>query len=142
MILKCACVYFSFFWMGERPMVLQTWCQLQQQNTNGTPFESFFFNTLLPNYTFSRHIVLFIQGEELLAFRSPSHAVAKTFLQLAGEFDFEKTFNEGTLLYSPAAYVLFMTFLITMPVLFTNLLVSVQITVDCKCEVSLRPVKQ
>ena len=60
----------------------------------------------------------------LSAFRSPSHAVAKTLLQLVGEFDFEATFNQGALLYTPTAYILFITFLITMPLLFTNLLVS------------------
>ena len=60
----------------------------------------------------------------LTAFMSPGHAVAKTLLQLVGEFDFEATFNQGALLYNPTAYILFITFLITMPVLFTNLLVS------------------
>ena len=60
----------------------------------------------------------------LSAFKSPGHAVAKTLLQLVGEFDFEATFNQGALLYNPTAYILFITFLITMPVLFTNLLVS------------------
>ena len=60
----------------------------------------------------------------LVAFRSPGHAVAKTLLQLVGEFDFEATFNQGVLLYSPTTYILFITFLITMPVLFSNLLVS------------------
>ena len=60
----------------------------------------------------------------LTAFRSPGHAVAKTLLQLVGEFDYEATFNQGALLYSPATYILFIAFLITMPLLFTNLLVS------------------
>ena len=60
----------------------------------------------------------------LVAFRSPGLAIARTFIQLVGEFDFEDTFKEGTLLYSPAAYILFFTFLITMPILFTNFLVS------------------
>ena len=50
--------------------------------------------------------------------------MAKTLLQLVGEFDFEATFNQGALLYTPTAYILFITFLITMPLLFTNLLVS------------------
>ena len=58
------------------------------------------------------------------AFRSPAYALAKTVLQLVGEFDFEATFSQEELLYSPTAYVLFFTSVITMPVLFTNLLVS------------------
>ena len=71
--------------------------------------------------------ILFIGSQSaggLVAFRSPGHAIAKTLLQLVGEFDFEATFNQGVLLYSPTTYILFITFLITMPVLFTNLLVS------------------
>ena len=65
------------------------------------------------------------EAESLPAFRSPSHAIAKTLLQLAGEFDFEDTFNKGNaLIYAPTTYILFITFLITMPILFINLLVS------------------
>ena len=60
----------------------------------------------------------------LVAFRSPGHAIVKTVVQLVGEFDFEDTFREGTLLYGPAAYILFFTFLMTMPILFINFLVS------------------
>ena len=70
------------------------------------------------------HLPLSQEVGSLPAFRSPGHAVAKTLLQLVGEFDFEATFNQGTLLYTPTTYILFITFLITSPVLFTNLLVS------------------
>ena len=74
------------------------------------------------------HIVICLQEVgNLTAFRSPYHAVAKTLLQLAGEFDFEATFNEGTLLYTQTTYILFIIFLITMPILFTNLLVSTSV---------------
>ena len=77
-------------------------------------------------------ILLCLQKEESLpAFKSSSHAIAKTLLQLAGEFDFEDTFNRGDLLYGPTAYILFITFLITMPILFINLLVSCCCTVVC-----------
>ena len=73
-----------------------------------------------------------LQKEESLpAFKSPGHAIAKTLLQLAGEFDFEATFNQGDLLYSPTTYILFITFLITMPILFINRLVS------CCCMLSV-----
>ena len=41
------------------------------------------------------------------AFPSPAYALAKTVLQLVGEFDFEATFSQEELLYSPTAYVLF-----------------------------------
>ena len=73
------------------------------------------------------------KDESLPAFQSPHHAVAKTLLQLAGEFDFEDTFNWGDLLYTPTTYILFITFLITMPILFINLLVS------CCCMFSTFP---
>ena len=72
-------------------------------------------------YMLSSHLQ---EAESLPAFRSPSHAITKTLLQLAGEFDFEATFNEGALIYTPTTYILFITFLITMPILFINLLVS------------------
>ena len=70
-------------------------------------------------------LIFFLQEVgHLSAFRSPTHALAKTLLQLVGEFDFEATFNQGALLYTPTTYILFIAFLITMPLLFTNLLVS------------------
>jgi len=59
----------------------------------------------------------------LFAFSSPYHAVAKTIMQTAGELDYETIFNEADLLYSPMAYILFITFVIIMPILFSNLLV-------------------
>ena len=70
-------------------------------------------------------LIFFLQEVgHLSAFRSPTHALAKTLLQLVGEFDFEATFNQGALLYTPTTYILFIAFLITMPLPFTNLLVS------------------
>ena len=91
--------------------------------------------TLVQVYTFDEHCVsrqvntyvynFFVQEVgHLSAFRSPGHAIAKTLLQLVGEFGFEDIFNQGALLYNPTAYILFIAFLITMPLLFTNLLVS------------------
>ena len=86
------------------------------------------FNHLICATVSVVHIVICLQEVgNLTAFRSPYHAVAKTLLQLAGEFDFEATFNEGTLLYTQTTYILFIIFLITMPILFTNLLVSTSV---------------
>ena len=45
-------------------------------------------------------------------------------MQTAGELDFETIFNGGDLLYSPSAYLLFIAFVVIMPILFSNLLVS------------------
>lgn len=45
-------------------------------------------------------------------------------MQTAGELDFEALFNEGDLLYSPMAYILFISFVVIMPILFNNMLVS------------------
>lgn len=61
---------------------------------------------------------------QLAAFISPAHAIAKTMVQIVGEIDFELIFNEGDLLYNPMTYILFIIFLIIVPVLFVNLLVS------------------
>ena len=60
----------------------------------------------------------------LAAFRAPANAIAKTMFQLAGEIDYETLFNEGDLLYNPTTHILFITFLVVMPLLFANLLVS------------------
>ena len=59
----------------------------------------------------------------LTAFFNPSRAIAKTVMQTVGELDFETIFNDGDLLFSPSAYLLFFTFVVVMPVLFSNLLV-------------------
>ena len=60
----------------------------------------------------------------LVSFISPAHAIAKTMVQIVGGIDFENIFNGGDLLYNPVTYILFIIFLIAMPVLFINLLVS------------------
>ena len=60
----------------------------------------------------------------LSAFRSVDHAIVTTLLQLAGMLDFKDTFNKGDLLYTPIVYILFIAFLITTPVLITNIVVS------------------
>ena len=73
-------------------------------------------------------MVVSLQGrsDTLTAFLNPSRAVAKTVMQTVGELDFETIFNDGNLLYSPSAYLLFFTFVVVMPVLFSNLLVCSQ----------------
>ena len=70
--------------------------------------------------------VLSSQGDvgPLTAFWNPARAIAKTVMQTVGELDFETIFNDGNLLYSPTAYLLFFTFVVIMPVLFSNLLVG------------------
>ena len=68
-----------------------------------------------------------MQGDDspgtLTSFISPPRALIKTVMQTAGELDFETIFNEANLLYSPCAYLLFITFVVVMPILFSNLLV-------------------
>lgn len=60
----------------------------------------------------------------LEAFSTPAHSIAKTIMQTTGELDFEILFNDADLLYSPMAYILFITFVVLVPILFSNLLVS------------------
>ena len=66
------------------------------------------------------YLIYLQKSGSLTAFTSPTQAIAKTFFLLAGEFDFEAIFNEGTLLYSPTTYILFIIFLMTVPVLFSS----------------------
>ena len=54
----------------------------------------------------------------------PGRALAKVLAQVVGGFDYEGIFNQGALLYTPTTYILFITFVVTMPVLFNNFLVS------------------
>ena len=61
----------------------------------------------------------------LTAFSTPSHSFAKTIMQTAGELDYGTIFDEASLLYSPMAYILFIMFVVLMPILFSNLLVRV-----------------
>ena len=51
-------------------------------------------------------------------------------MQTAGELDFETLFNEADLVYAPMAYLLFITFVVIMPILFSNLLVSPECGAD------------
>ena len=61
---------------------------------------------------------------ELTAFVSPPRALVNAIIQTTGELDFGDIFNSGNLLYSPAAYLLFLTFVVILPIIFNNLLVS------------------
>ena len=44
-------------------------------------------------------------------------------MQTAGELDYSTIFDEAALLYTPMAYILFILFVVLMPILFSNLLV-------------------
>ena len=44
-------------------------------------------------------------------------------MQTTGELDYGDLFLEGGLLYTPMAYILFIVFIVLMPVLFNNFLV-------------------
>ena len=52
-------------------------------------------------------------------------------MQTAGELDYGNLFEEAALLYTPMAIILFVTFVVLMPVLFSNLLVSSYSLVHC-----------
>ena len=49
----------------------------------------------------------------------------KVLVQTAGELDFETIFNHSPLLYPVLSYILFVLFIIAMPILFNNFLVRV-----------------
>ena len=61
------------------------------------------------------------------AFFTPARSLIKTTTLTAGGADFEAIFNVGTLLYQPVAYILFVVFLVVMPVLFRTMLVSIHL---------------
>ena len=75
--------------------------------------------------TFSFLLTLFLQTSgSIRAFSSPANAIVKVLFQTAGEVEFETLFNDGDLLYSTMAYILFIVFVILMPLLFQAMLVS------------------
>lgn len=73
-------------------------------------------------------VTFFFQDENesgiIEAFSTPAHSIAKVIVQATGELDYGTLFLEGGLLYSPMAYILFIVFIVLMPILFNNLLVS------------------
>ena len=69
------------------------------------------------------HLKKHFQVGLLMAFSTPTESFAKTIMQTAGELDYGTIFEEDALLYTPMAYILFILFVILMPVLFNNLLV-------------------
>lgn len=54
-------------------------------------------------------------------FASPAAAIWNVFVQTSGDIN---TLNDSELLYSESTYFLFAVFLIAMPILFNNFLVS------------------
>ena len=61
----------------------------------------------------------------LTAFSTPTHSFAKVIMQTAGELDYSTIFDEASLLYTPMAFILFFSFVVLMPILFSNLLVRI-----------------
>ena len=85
------------------------------------------------NYTScscSKIIISFFSQEEnnsstvITSFATAYIAPVKVLVQTAGELDFETIFNHSPLLYPVLSYILFVLFIIAMPVLFNNFLVS------------------
>jgi transient receptor potential cation channel subfamily A protein 1 len=76
--------------------------------------------------------MLFIRGGDadagvLTAFSTFPFSLSKVVMQTAGELDYGNLFEEASLLYTPMAIILFVTFVVLMPVLFSNLLVGLAV---------------
>ena len=61
----------------------------------------------------------------ITSFATAYIAPVKVLVQTAGELDFETIFNHSPLLYPVLSYILFVLFIIAMPILFNNFLVRV-----------------
>ena len=59
------------------------------------------------------------------AFEMFPESCVKTVVMTTGEFEFEEIFFSSTIPYPYTTYALWIVFIIVMPVLFNNLLVSV-----------------
>ncbi len=69
-----------------------------------------------------------LQDNFLYPFRSPASALFKTITMTTGELDFDSLFNQGgededEVTYNAVAVILWIIFIVLMPVLLTNLLV-------------------
>ena len=56
-------------------------------------------------------------------FRNPGRSLVKTMVMTTGEFEFDTIFFADTLDFAVVSYILWIIFIILMPVLLTNLLV-------------------
>ena len=69
-------------------------------------------------------IVQYQVGNDVLTvFSTPAESFAKTIMQTTGVLDYDSIFKEAPLLYTPMAYILFILFVVLMPILFSTLLV-------------------
>jgi len=57
-------------------------------------------------------------------FRNPGRSMLKTMVMTTGEFEFDTIFFATGLDFAEVSYILWIVFVILMPVLLTNLLVS------------------
>ena len=76
------------------------------------------------------------------AFSSPGRSLVKTMVMTTGEFDFDGIFfntdeNNLTLFYPQIAYILWIVFIILMPIILTNLLVRMCVY-SCTCNVQIK----
>ena len=55
----------------------------------------------------------------------------KTLVMITGEFEFDDIFFSSTISYPFTTYILWIVFIILMPILFNNLLVSKLQQLDC-----------
>ena len=60
-----------------------------------------------------------------MAFHDVANSVLKTFVMMTGELEYDGYYVEQTLYYPAASYCLFICFIIIVPIVFMNLLVSV-----------------
>ena len=82
------------------------------------------------NISIAKHFFLLQQSP----FYQPANAMIKVMSMTAGDFEFDEIFrmslsteeeNAGTILFPPISYLLWIIFVIIMPILFINMLVNI-----------------
>ena len=63
------------------------------------------------------------------AFEKFPQSCVKTLVMTTGEFEFDKIFFSSTVSYPYTTYILWIIFIILMPILFNNLLVSIYVAI-------------
>ena len=62
--------------------------------------------------------------KQIEPFSNPARAIFKVIFQTVGQVDFNSLFENGELLYAPMTKLLFISFVILMPLLFITMLVG------------------
>ena len=85
---------------------------------------------------------LLVSIHQRTAFSHPGRAIVKVMAMTTGELDYDDLFHqqegEDEIAFPPVSFILWVVFLVLMPVLLSNLLVSCYIFQNCCCSIQFQ----